>query len=115
MRVLETRFDARGILLILPGFNLQMQLEGKLTMRNLDELIYEIILHPIDAIFAIKGFHIFYVMIQLIALFIAYVFWKRGIVVFGFPVLHYILALVIAHLIYSITLAFMLANSEFLL
>ena len=48
------------------------------------------------------GFLVFYCAIQIIALSITYFLRKKRILTSGFPLVHYIVALIIGHLVYSV-------------
>ncbi len=80
------------------------------------ELIIAIMLWPFMAIFGFGvslEIYYYYCPIQVITLLITYFLRKKGILASGSPFIHYIVAFIIGHVIYSVIVYWLFINVTF--
>jgi len=92
----------------LPGLTMMFSL-GVLTML---EWFLGILCWPIIAIFdwSMLGIYCYYGPIQIIALLMAYFLRKKGIITYGSPLMYYVVAFIIGHIMYSVIYYWLFIN-----
>ncbi len=79
----------------------------------MDELIIDVFLAPFTG--AESYIYYYYIVIQIIVLSITYFLRKIGILTFGSPLVYYLLALIIGHVVYVVTFVYLIAHIDLII